>query len=114
MWSRRKLVQLTSSNPQQFAHRVRAAVVTQYPPEAWPNIRKDLHLVQLALATDRIVISGDIRARNAFAIASTQIRELGPICWVNPIVHGDLLLRWLRGEAEAPRHWNLDPTRESA
>jgi hypothetical protein len=113
MYAKGKLIGLKAVGMQALSERVRTAVADDYPPEAWPQIGKDLHLVQAALATDRVIISNDRRARGAYQIASRRIRELGPICWVDPTERGDLLLPWLRGEAEAPRHWNLDPTRES-
>ena len=114
MYAKGKIVGMNDVGQQILLERVSIAVASDYPTEAWPEIEKDFHLVHAALATDRIIISGDRRARDAYQNASRRIRELGPICWVNPAVHGDLLLRWLRGEAEATRHWNLDPSRESA
>ena len=112
MQSRRKLVRVDSGS--QLTERVRSALSPHYPPDAWANIEKDLHLVHAALATGGIIISADARARLAFTTACGQIRELGRICWIKPEADGDLLFRWLRGDAEAPRAWNLDPTRESA
>ena len=114
MYAKGKIVGMNDVGQQILSERVRAAVAGDYQPEAWAEIAKDLHLVQAALATDRVIISGDRRARDTYRIACRRVRELGPICWVNPAVHGDILLPWLRGEAEAPRHWNLDSSRESA
>lgn len=114
MYARSKISGFKSNPEQDRQEHIRAALDGIYPPAAWPEIAKDIHLIEAALANDRVIISADKRARRAFAAACQQIREIGPICWVEPATHGDLLFRWLRGDAAAPRDWNLDPARESA
>lgn len=66
--------------------------------ELWENIRqgtttsrqerdamhKDFHLIEAALATDKIVFSLDETARTLFAEAAQVIYDLGEIMWINP------------------------------
>lgn len=74
--------------------------------------KKDFHLIEAAIATDLLVISLDDRARAIFASAADRIRQFGPICWINPVQQREYLGRWLNGEMDTPRDWNLDPERE--
>lgn len=49
------------------------------------EIEKDLHLVEAALDTDRVVISTDNRARTAFdELADQGVGELSQLGWLNP------------------------------
>lgn len=56
---------------------------------------KDVHLVEAALETDKIVISGDDMARNLFRSASRSIGEIKQIIWVNPIHDDEKVVVWL-------------------
>lgn len=60
---------------------------------------KDLHLVEAALATDRIIVSLDKTARNVFAELSHQLLELSDIIWVDP--SDGSLSDWLTGGTPA-------------
>lgn len=66
--------------------------------------RKDLHLIEAALATDRLVASRDEHAREAFRHASAVVRELKGIVWVNPTRTVDAPVDWLRSGARAEAH----------
>jgi len=46
-------------------------------------IRKDLHLIEAALATDQIVISLDDRAQTELCVEATQ-----EVTWVNAVAEG--------------------------
>ena len=60
---------------------------------------KDVHLIEAALGTDRLVASQDERARGIFREASRGVRELKPIVWVNPTLPADDPIGWLRNGA---------------
>ena len=47
-------------------------------------MKKDFHLLQAALATDRTVVSLDETVRGLFKRASQQVGEIRNIIWVNP------------------------------
>lgn len=69
--------------------------------------RKDLHLIEAALATDKVVASQDEHAREAFRHASAVVRELTSIAWVNPTRSVDAPVDWLRSGAQADAHRRL-------
>jgi hypothetical protein len=75
---------------------------------------KDFHLIEAALSTESLVISLDEKARAIFALAALRVRQFGRICWINPIHHETSIDRWLQGDLDTPRAWNLDPERERA
>jgi hypothetical protein len=65
---------------------------------------KDCHLIEAALATDRRVAALDDRVRHHFGRASTHVRSLRRVCWVNPAVVDERPLEWLRQNAPLERH----------
>ncbi len=64
-------------------------------------MRKDLHLIEAALATDLTVVARDDEARGLFASASGNVRELKDIVWVNPDNAEESPLTWLKNGAKA-------------
>jgi len=60
---------------------------------------KDCHLLEAAIATDKIVISLDEKARNPFDKAAKSIKELQEIMWVNPDKSEENTLVWLSNGA---------------
>lgn len=63
-------------------------------------ILKDVHLVEAAMASDRVVVSCDKAARSTFRKAAGHIPALREIMWVNPTEDHDNVLRWLSEGAE--------------
>ena len=63
------------------------------------SAEKDIHLIEAALATDRLVASRDDHARNAFRNASVVVRVLRRIVWVNPTCVADNPIDWLESGA---------------
>ncbi|MCA6526244.1 MAG: hypothetical protein IM570_09755, partial [Pseudanabaena sp. M179S2SP2A07QC] len=55
---------------------------------------KDCHLLEAAIATDKIIISLDEKARNPFDKAAQSIKELNEIMWVNPDKPEENALLW--------------------
>jgi hypothetical protein len=63
---------------------------------------KDVHLIEAALAADKIVVSLDDQARALF-----DVGELRTILWVNPVRHHPDCLAWLDEGAEPDERWRL-------
>lgn len=61
---------------------------------------KDVHLVEAALQTDKIVISMDEVVRGCFHTLSGQAPQLRLLVWLNPCQEHETLLDWLRNGAE--------------
>jgi hypothetical protein len=73
------------------------------------EVKKDIHLIEAALATDKIVVSlDDNTARRFFTKAAKEVEELSElkaIAWVNPDKPEEKPIEWLKKGA------NLDPER---
>jgi DNA-binding GntR family transcriptional regulator len=73
------------------------------------EIKKDIHLLEAALATDKIVVSlDDNTARRFFTLAAQGVEELSElkaIAWVNPDKPEETPISWLKGGA------NTEPER---
>lgn len=67
-----------------------------------PAVMKDLHLVEAALATDRIVVSLDDRARAELNVDATK-----DVVWVNAVAGGGHAVYWLRAGAKSLTEWKL-------
>jgi hypothetical protein len=68
-----------------------------------PAVMKDLHLVEAALATDKVVVSLDDRARGELNVEATR-----DIVWVNAVADGGHAVYWLRAGAYPVEEWKLD------
>ena len=56
---------------------------------------KDIHLIEAALLTDRVVVSNDNKVRNHFNSVSTTVHHLKLISWLNPTNADEDVVRWL-------------------
>ena len=70
-------------------------------------VAKDVHLIEAAIATDRLITSRDERARRAFGNASANVSELKQIVWVNPTQDDEKPTDWLRDGAKTEAHRQL-------
>jgi hypothetical protein len=61
-------------------------------------------LIELALGTDKIIVSLDETAREAFRKASQSVADLRSIFWVNPTLPEDKALEWLKDKAHKERY----------
>jgi hypothetical protein len=66
------------------------------------SAQKDLHLVEAALVTDRIVISLDDRARTELSVPAAA-----EVMWVHPVDEGGHVIYWLRSGAAPVKEWKL-------
>jgi hypothetical protein len=67
------------------------------------EVKKDIHLIEAALSTDKIVVSlDDNTARRFFTLAAQGVEELSElkaIAWVNPDKPEETPIAWLKGGA---------------
>ena len=68
---------------------------------------KDCHLLEAAIATDKIIISLDEKARTPFDKAAKSIKELHEIMWVNPNKSEENALIWLESGAAKEKQRQL-------
>lgn len=68
---------------------------------------KDAHLLEAAIAHDRIVISLDETARGLFIAAAVSVGEIRRILWANPDRIEEDCLGWLAGGARNERRRQL-------
>lgn len=64
------------------------------------NMRKDVHLIEAALQTDRVVASLDDSARGCFGRYSRALPAVSDIAWMNPSTEDDYGVAWLRQGAK--------------
>lgn len=68
---------------------------------------KDIHLIEAALVTDKIVISLDEEARELFYVSSTKLGELKDAIWINPGKLEEKSIVWLENGANNEKHRHL-------
>jgi hypothetical protein len=115
-WSRAWLAKMTSSK--RVAHQtvgedagLRQAIARALTSDAdRVAVDKDAHLVEAALAADRIVASCDENARRPFRIAAVKVRRLRSLIWVNPTYPAEDCAEWLRRGAPAQAERKLGYT----
>jgi len=87
MRSRRKIVDLEATENAEVRNQVRTSAA----------VLKDLHLIEAALATDRIVVS-----RDGLVVDASK-----DIVWVNAVLEGGHAVYWLRNGAPDKEEWRL-------
>jgi len=75
-------------------------------------MRKDFHLIDAALASDRTIASLDEAVRELFIAASSSVGELKSIVWVNPAKEEEQPIFWLQNGAKAEKERQLGYRRE--
>jgi predicted nucleic acid-binding protein len=63
-------------------------------------IRKDAHLVEAALQTDRVVISRDEIVRSLFRQCCPKVSQIRNVLWANPENEAEQVAHWLKGGAK--------------
>jgi hypothetical protein len=71
------------------------------------EVRKDQHLITLALGADSIVVSGDDTAHAYWRRLTKQCANVGQIVWVNPVHDATQAVDWLQRGAPAEKHRQL-------
>ena len=70
-------------------------------PTELAALRKDFHLVDAAIATDRTVVSRDDEVRRLFRAAAQSVAAIQKVVWVNPTVPAEKPVEWLLNGAKA-------------
>ena len=97
MYRKRQVHRHDAEHDEDLRRRIAASVSDNRQHAA----EKDVHLIEAALGTDRLVASQDERARGTFREASRRVRELKQIVWVNPTLPADDPIGWLRNGARS-------------
>ncbi len=103
MYGRKLVIRIEVDEDETLRGRIDAAV-------HWDQreaVDKDVHLIEAAIATDRLVTSRDKEAREAFGNASDNVGELRQIVWVNPTQADEKPIDWLRNGAKTEAHRQL-------
>ncbi len=87
--------------------KLRKRILSATAPSEQIAVEKDLHLVEAALASDRIVISADDRMRNILARVGQKVDVLNNVVWVNPTNVAETAIPWLEAGAKSERKRQL-------
>jgi len=81
------------------------------PEAARQEISEDLHLIEGAMAFDRVVVSRDDSVRDLLRGISGRCPEFAKVIWCNPVDLGGEGLEWLRDGARVVKVWQLGSRR---
>jgi hypothetical protein len=97
MVARKKLIALPVNENQSWREAVEAHSGSEKDRKA---MLKDCHLLEAAMATDRIITTLDEAARQLFTDVAANTPEISAIAWVNPTLLPDMQ-QWLSNGAPA-------------
>ena len=100
MYGRRLVIQIEVNEDEILRGRIDAAVHR----DQRAIVDKDIHLIEAAIATDRLVTSKDESARGVFKGASDGVVDLQQIVWVNPTCDNETPIEWLENGALDEKH----------
>ena len=66
-----------------------------FAPTVIADMMKDIHLLEAALAADKIILSSNDRERRRFKAAADEIEIIQEVIWVNPIITDENVIDWL-------------------
>ncbi len=75
---------------------------------------EDVHLLEAALQTHKIVASMDDNARKCFASVCRQVRDIRDIMWVNHKDESEICCEWLKKGSPVERKHKLNAYRYTA
>jgi hypothetical protein len=104
MEGRRKISKPDVYSNEELRDRIKHVAANDREREA---MLKDIHLIETAMAADRIVISLDETARKLFIKVATRVGELRDIVWVNPEKMEEEPVSWLENGAKAEKKRKL-------
>lgn len=76
-------------------------------PVAKAAMLKDIHLIEAALATDKIVVSLDETVRNFFNASAASLGELKTSVWLNPDKEEEEPIAWLENGAKPEKQRSI-------
>lgn len=104
MEGRRKVYRPDVSSNEELRDKIKRAATNDKERQA---MLKDIHLIETAMAADRIVVSLDETARRLFITVATRVGELRNIVWVNPERAEEEPIHWLENGAKAEKKRKL-------
>lgn len=72
--------------------------------------KKDSHLIDAAIYSDRVIASNDDIARNVFCELSSHCGDIRTIKWFNAITDRDFLENYFSTQCFVPRHYYVNNT----
>jgi hypothetical protein len=99
MVARRRVVWL----PHPLIEALRESIERIEPVRCRPVVRKDIHLIEAALASDRTVISRDTEALQCMRAFANIAARMQNVMWICPVVNADRIAVWLRRGAARVR-----------
>lgn len=102
MISKRKVNRIPSGDLPSLAMEIEESDIATHHIRA---AKKDIHIVELALKTDRLILSMDERAKLAFSEVARTSRKIRKLNWVNPI--DDNVISWIREGARSSSEYEL-------
>jgi hypothetical protein len=109
MYARRLVSHIEAPADDKLRRKVEQAAISQKKSEA---MLKDVHLVEAALQTDKIVTSLDETVRQCFHKATSTIVILKQIAWANPCKEDENVIEWLERGAEREKERRLGYNKE--
>ena len=94
-------------NPQEDRRLRQALGTVGFGPRQIQEAEKDAHLLEAALAADRVVCSLDASACEQFRRVARVHERIGEITWADPGGEPDEVRTWLESGARAVRKWQL-------
>lgn len=71
-------------------------------------LKKDFHLLQSALATGQLIVSGEVSLQRIVTEACGEVQELASLYYGNPICEGDACRLWIKAGAEKDADRRID------
>jgi len=109
MARRGKVFDIRIVSDERLSERIELEVQVSIPDEQerkamLDRMRKDLLLIEAALASDKTVISLDEKVRKSFGTSAKNLPELQEVVWVNPArIAEEQPLQWLKAGAKPDR-----------
>ena len=100
MTDQEKVVEIDGERDEMLRKKIDASV----PPEQRNLAAKDVHLIEAAIETDRLVTSNDEKVRSSYGNVANKVEELKQIVWVNPTRDEETPIEWLQNGARAEAH----------
>lgn len=83
---------------------LRDKILKSIKPKDHDAAEKDIHLLEAAIAADRLLISKNRKDMERFIAITDRVGEIQMIVWVNPMNTDDLCFPWLENGCPAERH----------
>ncbi len=104
MFARKKAELIDSAEDQKLRDKISRAAQSE---KARAAMLKDVHLLEAALATDKIVVALDETVRALFIEAAISVGEIRNVVWVNPDRVNEEPLLWLEEGAKPDKKRRL-------